>query len=302
LFVTAFCTVLAVSARSESEAVPEVRICTSGAFFPAANIKDTRVAMQVWLSRLSAKMEIPCELALVIIDDVKAVTEAAKSGAIDLIALPSLAYVEMRKEVTLEPFVVALGPEDGHQLDRFVLMRHGSSGIAELADLRDKRLLISTIDRGMIAMMWLDVLLMDAGLEPAAEYLQSVEIRDTASQAILPTFFGQADACIVDTRALETVRELNPQVTRELTTVASSPEYLTRLMCVRSDFDATLREILLRATLRLRDEKEGEQILVLLQAENPAPYRPEYLDGVLELIAEHKALTEAARGRVPASR
>jgi hypothetical protein len=73
-------------------------------------------------------------------------------------------------------------------------------------------------------------------------------------------------------------------------------------MCVRSDFDATLREILLRATLRLRDEKEGEQILVLLQAENPAPYRPEYLDGVLELIAEHKALTEAARGRVPASR
>ena len=45
------------------------------------------------------------------------------------------------------------------------------------------------------------------------------------------------------------MRELNPQVTSELNVVANSPEYLTRMMCVRSDFDVTLREILLEATL-----------------------------------------------------
>ena len=292
LVATALCAAMAVSARSETGPVPTVRICTSGAFFPAADIRDTRVAMQVWLTRLSTKMQIPCELELVVIDDMKSVTEAVKCGEIDLIALTSLAYVEMRKEVAIEPFVVALRVEGGQAFDWFVLMCHKRSGITELADLRDKKLLISSIDRGQIATMWLDVLLMARGLGPAEGFLQSLETRDKASQAMLPAFFGQADACIVNGRALRTMTELNPQVTDELNTVATSPEYLTRMMCVRSGFDATLRETLLEATLTMHAEPEGQQILVLLQAENPAPYQPDFLAGVLALIGEHKALTE----------
>ena len=302
LVAAALCAVLAVSARSETGSVPQVRICTSGAFFPAADIRDTMVAMQVWLTRLSVKMEIPCELALVVIDDVKSVTEAAKRGEIDLLAVPSVAYLAMREEVAIEPFVIALGSQDGQRLDRFALMCHRNSGIAELSDLRGKKLLISAIDRGQVARMWLDVLLMTEGLAPAEEYLQSLETRDTPSQALLPTFFRQADACIVNVRALETMRELNPQVTSELHAIARSPDYLTRLMCVHSDFDVTLRETLLEATLNMHTEPEGEQILVLLQAEHPAPYRPEYLEGVLDLIAEHRTLTDSRRVRAPGRR
>ena len=297
LSATALCVALAVPARSETGAVPEVRICTSGAFFPAADIRDTRIAMQVWLTRLSLKMEIPCELALVVIEGVQSVTEATGRGEIDLLAMPSLAFIEMREEVAIEPFVVSLGTEGSEGLDRFVLLCHKQSGITALEDLRDKKLIISAIDRGQVATMWLDVLLMAKGLGPAEQLLQSVETRDRPSQAMLPTFFGQADACIVNARALQTMRELNPQVTGELHSIAESPEYLTRLMCVRSDFDEALREILLEATLNMRSEPEGEQILVLLQAARPARYRPEYLESVLDLIAEHGALTDSTRAR-----
>lgn len=175
----------------------------------------------------------------------------------------------------------------GKTLTRHVLLVYRDGGITDIGQLPGRKVLVSTLDRGQIASTWLDVLLMRQGLGPAVEEAVDLDIRDRPGYAVPPVLFGQADACIVETRTFDLLCELNPQLRRELRVLSASPPLLTRPMCTRQDMDPVLRKTLLDAPCVGTD---GEQILALLQTEQPALYREENLAAVIELFAEYQAV------------
>jgi hypothetical protein len=73
------------------------------------------------------------------------------------------------------------------------------------------------------ALLWLDTQLLRQQLPPSHSFFRSVKLVENASQAVLPVFFRQADACLLPRWSYDTMVELNPQVKEQTTILVHSP-------------------------------------------------------------------------------
>ena len=273
------------------QALPIIRFCMSPAMFPQVNVRDAELAMELWTTHLKESMAVPAELELSIIEDLETIEAAVAAGELDILALTVQSYLDMRSRLPVRADVVP--QRGGKVLTPQVLLVRKDGDIANVGQLPGHRVLVSTLDRGQTARMWLDVLLMREGLGPASEDSLVFDLRDRPGHAVPPVLFGQADACIVDSVAYELLCELNPQLRRDLRVLATSPGLLTRVMCSRQDMDPVLRAMMIDNAMIMHTQPEGEQILALLQTERPVLFREEHLKAVLELMAEHERLHRA---------
>lgn len=114
---------------------------------------------------------------------------------------------------------------------------------------------------------------------------------DQVSQAIIPVFWGQVEACIVTRYGFDTMIELNPQVGQMLQVLIISPKYVNALSCINKVIDEeSYREIIEETLRELHTEPEGRQILTLFKAEKFVLFEPSFLEHVENLLKEFKDL------------
>ena len=87
------------------------------------------------------------------------------------------------------------------------------------------------------------------------------------SRVVLPVFFGQADACLTSKRGFETMCELNPQVAKDLKSLAISPPMVVTFYVFRKNYQSVHRERLIKALSGLRNSAAGRQFATLFQFE-----------------------------------
>jgi len=83
----------------------------------------------------------------------------------------------------------------------------------------------------------------------------------------LPVFFGQADACLTSKRGFDTMCELNPQVARDLTTIASSPAMVVTFYIFHRNYHGLTRESFAKVYSDVRISAAGRQLATLFQFE-----------------------------------
>jgi ABC-type phosphate/phosphonate transport system substrate-binding protein len=106
---------------------------------------------------------------------------------------------------------------------------------------------------------------------------------------LLSVFFGQADAAVVPRGGFATSVELNPQVGRQLTTIATSPTLLPGLLCFRKDLATDQRRLITEASRDLKNHATGRQILMLFKIREVVPFRPDDISELVDLLREHAA-------------
>lgn len=273
-----------------------VRLAATTELYSGVNIQDTQVAMQLWLNAVSKRIALAYELNLTIFYDLPAGIQAVKAGEIDMLAMTGLGYLRASQGVSLTPMAVGMWGEPPRATEEYILLTRRDGGVGSLAHLRNREVIIGTLDRGQTARMWLDVLLLREGLPTSSDFFAQVEKVDRASQAALPVLFGQTDACVVRRRSYQTLVELNPQLGEELTVLAVSPQLLLQIMCAAQTLRGEDIEALMAAVIKLPEEPEGRQMLVLLRSDRAAPFEATHLQATRELVAEHDSLTARAVG------
>jgi len=291
IFVVSFLLAAGAGGQSHVRVSPRktLVVCIAPGLFSEVNIRDAQAAVQTWGNAVSRRMDLGYEVEVVVPNDRPSTIEAIKSGKVELISLTGLDYLAMKDEVDLEPAVVGIWGEDRKVAEEYVLLVRRDSGLEELSHLQGRRLIIGTADRGETAAMWLDVLLLREGLPAGQDFLRA-RAAEKASQALLPVFFGQVDACVVPHRALQTMGELNPQVMRELRTLARSPEFLVGFMCFRGGSDAGRREKLMDVVFKIHAEVEGRQLLTIFRSDRVDRFQPVYLESLADLKEEYESL------------
>ena len=95
--------------------------------------------------------------------------------------------------------------------------------------------------RASLAPVWSETILAREGLGSASGFYGQITTASKISQAVLPVFFRQLDACVVTRSGFETMVELNPQVGRQLKVLASSPPVVPVVFCFRASYDSPIR-------------------------------------------------------------
>jgi hypothetical protein len=194
--------------------------------FSEVDIKDAQAALEIWTKQM-VRGSFPMETTVTIYQDEASLLRALQTKGVNLAVLASTTYLKIKDTYPVEPFFVP--SSKGQVGEEFCLLVHRQSGITAASQLKNRKLLyFPRCSPGAPQNLWLNDFLKSQGLSGMEQFFHSVLVAEGPSQAILPVFFRQADACFVPRQMFETMVEMNPQVGRDLQILGHSPPHCAR--------------------------------------------------------------------------
>ena len=250
------------------------------------NETDAMAALNVFVRRMGEKRGYALTPHIHVLDNAAALADylrAHPDTPIDLAILDSWDYLAFAPIANLPPAFATV--EQDAVLEEYLVLVRKDSGLAGLADLAGKRVLVLRSSNANTVGHWFRTEIRALGRGAPEDFLGQLEVRHQLSQTVLPVFFGKADACVVDREGFATMSELNPQIAETLQVLVASEPFLDTLACVRLDGweEADQRQKMLDAMLEMPDDPAGRQILTLFKFNGMAPFEDRYLDSMRAL-------------------
>lgn len=182
--------------------------------------KDVRLALELWIGELMKEKRI--ETSIVYYDDAAESIEKFRRFGHDMLMVN--AYFYLRDEALIDPvaypsfWVIQHGLQPYEQA---VVMVRRDAAIGSVADLKGKR--VSMREDNYMGRLFLDREMLQALHRSQSEVIGEIEATENHSRALLQTYFGKSDACVVPRYVVDVVTEMNPAVSQELVPLAESP-------------------------------------------------------------------------------
>lgn len=277
LVVLALMHAAATTSRAAGDAVaPEARLEIqfgfSASMFDGVHEADARAAMKVYTQTIGDQNGVCVTREPIILAGLPAIEAELERGEVDVFALVTEEFLALEHRGLEGPFLCS--NVRGRITEQYVMLVRDDSALRGPADLRDRRLIVSKDVRSSLALPWLEVACRERGLGAPSALLAGIGTASKASQAVLPVFFGQADAALVTAGSWEIMCEMNPQLRRTLRIVISSPPMVPALSCFRRGLSEAQKEQIIGAA-RLSSTTPAYVQLMALFKTDAVVYRPE---------------------------
>lgn len=275
---------------SDSGARNPFRLAFSSSMFRAVNETDIRAAMKVWILTVAKDLDIPVDPDPHIQPTVEALEAFARSHPVDGFALVTPEMFQLRRSMPFDR--VALGTRAGRYTDDYLLVVRRDRNLQALAQLKDREIIILDSPRMSLARVWLDTILLESGLDRAADFFSFVNLNKDPSKVVLSVFFGNMHACLITRASFGVLGELNPQLTNQLMPLAASPAFVPTGFAFVAENASPFRDAILTAMERLGDSPAGRQILALTHADRIKDYPIAVMNESFDLLAKHRRLVD----------
>jgi phosphonate transport system substrate-binding protein len=265
-----------------------LRIGCTPHIFMDVQPSDAAAATQIWAEELKRRKGFTGPTVTRVYEDLDSIRSDLKDGQIDLLITLTSEYLELSREVIIEPYFVS--QKAGRVNEESLLLAHRSSGLDSLEQLRGKHVILMLNARSSLGRTWLETEIQERGYSGLKRFFNKVSSAGKYSRTILPVFFGQADACLVHRQGFDIMTELNPQIGKQLQTVASSPAFLPAILSIRPDYEATSKKALIESLGNLHLEPRGHQILTMFKVDRLVPFQHSYLNSARDLLKRNAEL------------
>ncbi|HVU34370.1 MAG TPA: PhnD/SsuA/transferrin family substrate-binding protein [Opitutaceae bacterium] len=283
----AFCP--AVAAPVDNDVI---RLGLTAAMLPDLNENDARASIKALATATARERGLAADPEPHVYDGTAAATVGLQRGATNAIGLTTAEYWLIRREIRFDGFLISTLAHD--PMERYVVLVPAASPAMALTDLQGHDLTMLRGPQMSLARVWLDVELAGGGHPTSVGYFGRITESGRPSRVVLPLFFGQGDACVVNQRALDTLIELNPQVAKKIRVVATSPPFVPSMFALTRTLSPEFRDRALRELGALDNSIVGQQVLTIFRTQHIAPYPETVLDSALELLDRHARLCPAA--------
>lgn len=270
-----------------------IKIGFSSSAFVNIPKTDLKIAVGVLAKKVAAKTFNSVETR--IYESSAEMENDLKVKKLDLLALTTDEFIQLKSRTHLEPAVIAVAG-NSREMELLLLVRKDSN-LNGVADLKGRIIALPAKDvqYGVIHRTWIETLVMKEGGGTLEKFFSSYKETSSAAQAIMPVFFRKAAACVVSKQAFEISAELNPQLSKELKPIAQIGRLAGGLMVFRKDVSDVTKQKTKRVLLDLEKDQEGRQLLMLFHLTRLHPFQPEDLRGTSALFAEHYRLIAKRR-------
>lgn len=291
--LAAFLASTAICGDGAARAGAPLRIAFSSGMFTDVNENDARAAVKLWGQTVAKERGIETDPEARIFKDMTEMARALRTDSVDAVAMMIHEYDALSGETRLAS--IFLTYNSGRMFEEYILLAHRDSEIETLGDLQGRSLAFHDNPRACLAPVWLDTILVRKGFKPAAEHLGRLSQARKLPKVLLPVFFRQNDACVVNRSGFETMVELNPQLGKQLKVIAASPPLVPAVFCLRADYAPPFKSQLLAGLRDLHTTPAGQQVLTIFHSEKMEERPASDLQSALDLLAEHRKLRGAFR-------
>lgn len=254
--------------------------------FLNVNRNDMEAALKTLAQTIGRKHGYEVEARTAFYEEAPAFAAAVKAGAVRLAITDSWTYLAMDPAGLGTPSFVSM--EQGRIGKPYLLLTHRDKGLNTLADLRGKNLAVLEIVNSSLGRPWLETLLASNRLGALETFFHEVKFVGKPTAAVLPVFFGKADACLVDATVFKVMTEMNPQVGRALRTIATSEPLVDGLQILSFagwSGAEQFKQDVIQAIGELHLNPAGQQLLTLFKTDQMAPFEDSQIDAVRRLRA-----------------
>jgi|WetSurMetagenome_2_1015567.scaffolds.fasta_scaffold65530_2 ABC-type phosphate/phosphonate transport system substrate-binding protein len=269
---------------------------STGVLEADVNPDDALAAAKIWASTLGTSVGTWTQSDAKIYRDLPFLVAAVKNGEREIIALSTEEYLSIEGGLRAEPAFTYV--QSGQVELEFIIIAHRDNGFKIPLDLRAKKILIAKGGRNSMVPLWLDSLMFDEKLPVKESFFREIKEVAKASQVILPVFFKQIDAGIVTKSAFDAAVALNPQMGRQLITVATSPKLVPMVTCFSTLLRPERRKLLLEQALKLHENPKGLQSINFFKLERLVQWEPRYFDTIKDLMKKRKLALSTQQARV----
>jgi phosphonate transport system substrate-binding protein len=273
--------ILAASDAATRAGPAQLRLAVSANVVVGVNLNDARAALAIWSEEILKTIDVRMELApnqdwVMPSDQLLA---AIRAGQVDLVCLTVQEYRQVVPYIDTSRVLT-----DNYGGDEFELVVRQGGGIDNLAGLRGKSLILWDSPSTSLAEPWLAVEQWKESAESPKQVLGRITRNTKLSQVVLPVFFGQADACLVTRRGLDTMIELNPQLAQKLKVLATSERMEGTFFACRKDYPETFKKLILDGLVGLESSPPAKQISTMFQSPGFAMRDAEGLRPAISLL------------------
>ena len=213
------------------------------------------------------------------VDELK---EILRKNEFEVLVMHPSEFIQVKDMGKLEP--IAVSWRNGSAYDSYRLLIHKNSKLNKMEDLQGKTVLICSLE-GNKAELWLDYTLKQKKLDNKEKFFSEMQFIDKPLSTILPVFFRQEDACIVDESLYNTVVELNPQIGQDLITLDTSQPLAIGMVTIRKSIsDPDVKANIRDAFLNLHKYEEARQYLTVFRIGKVVEFKEEYLKSTYVLM------------------
>lgn len=274
--------------ENQSSHSERIKVGYTQTSFYETNPKDLEQALKTWTricyERMKKKWQKDYPAEIVYYDKVSMMLNGIKKNKLDFIVLSSLDFLRARNIWHLKPILISIKKKS--ILEKFILAANTGNGTNKLNKLKNKKLMIGEW-KGGIPELWIDTLLMKSDLPESSNFFRSVSKVEKVSQAVLPVYFNQADACIVTYNAFLTCVELNPDLGKQIKILSESPGFLPMVLCSTENCDEEKSKYFREVCNELHLDTDGRQMLTIFRFERLADFKPSYLENIESLYNEY---------------
>ena len=282
-----------------------LRLGFSSSVVANVNENDAKAALKIWAQAIAKERGAYIPTEAQILNGEEAINRAVRQKLIDAVTMTTEEYWTSGSERMSTNAI--LGVNGGVTTEEYVLLVRTDSGFGGIKDLKGRSLAFCQNARDSLAPVWFETLLFKSGLGQTLQFCGRIVQGAKLSQAVLPVFFRQIDACVVTRRAFQTMTELNPQVGQQLRILASSPPLVPVVFLFRADYSDPARDEIIAEVEHVHSTVADQQVLTLFQCDSLQVCPISTLDNALELLATHARMSkmedqaEPARAGVPLS-
>ncbi len=224
--------------------------------------KDGRMAFSMWMQELSGKENI--DLNISYYDSPEEILKDFQASTVKLIGINPLFYLEDSQAYGTSASHIWAAQVGESFFEKMVLLVSKEGSIDSLLALKGKRIIRA--EDNLLGRLFLDTELLKAQHVLSSGHIKEMMITKKNSTAILKTYFGKADACIVPELAYRLATEMNPSLGRRLHILAESPRVFTPiLLLIHEDTDDGLYNAFHRNATTLDQTPRGQNILDLFK-------------------------------------
>ncbi|MBK7104873.1 MAG: PhnD/SsuA/transferrin family substrate-binding protein [Ignavibacteriae bacterium] len=278
--------------KKENKNFKPIFVGFSISLFNDVDIRDAEAAIKMWGNELLKNMHSTITPETQIFENSADLVSAINKNQVDLIALPTLDFLEIRNKANIEPnLITSINGKHGYD---FIVVVRKDKNIKKLQDLKNAIVNIPTKITGNLTKMWLTVFLHEKKIN-IDNFFKEIKEYDKPSQALLPVFFNQADVCVIPSMSYNTMLELNPQLKKELVIIETSPILVNGLMCLNKSIEPDLKKSLLQAASKLGKTPSGKQILNLFKSEDVIIFEEKHIKEIQILNEKYSKIIKAKK-------